>query len=641
MINDNLIIKPLAKPINFYKIITFDTESLRYGNEYSENDIRYSEKQVFFNFGMYDGVNEYYSEKLENFILTLDLLLRKYKKITLINHNAKYDYPILHLLESFIGHKKLLGLELKKLILGNVNYVKFSSKNRKYIIQFLDSFNYFKASLKELGNTLNSKMQKINEYEYNLKWQEWNEQLKITGKQRVLQDCKILYEFFTEFIKMPDIIFGISSASTAFRTFKGKWLKTEITLPKFLIEPALKSYRGGRVEAYKIYNEPQYENYYDINSLYPYVMQKYKYSVKFHKKINSLNFEKIAKGNYNYLIKINYTYQDQPKRLPILIKADDGKLIQSYTGENIWLTGNEVLELSKDNVLIEFLEGYEFINAPIFKEYVEYYYNLRKNTKNEVWNMFYKVGMLNSLYGKFGQHKRITQYLSENELDELQKMALYMAKENGKEKFTLNGSMYSIYGEFITKLNELPLEQYANPLIASEITANARIENWHKQLEIGIDNVDYTDTDSFMTKIVLKESKELGELKLECKGLFQFFDVKDYTFYGVCKHKNCPICHRAYCDIRTHKTKILIEEGLHTTLKGIRKDAIKISDNEYIQRQFSGIKSKDNKSVTVFNVSKELKRKKSKLRYVMENDYELGLPYYTQNRNYDIQIKNK
>ena len=648
MNTEDLVIIPSAKTFKFHKIITFDTEAYRFGNEFNQNDLRYREKQIFFNFGMYDGNESLYSEKIEDFLIDVDYLLKKYKKITLINLNAKYDYPILHLLDSFITNKKLLGLDLKRLILGSVNFIKFSSKNHKYSIQFLDSYNYFKTSLKQLGKTLNKnnseyneELEKINEEEYKLDWESWNKQLLVTGKQRVLRDCKILYEFFTEFIKMPNVVFGISSASTSFKTFKSKWLKQIITFPKKLIEPALLSYRGGRVEAYTIYDEPQNENYYDINSLYPYVMSKYKYSVKFHKQIFKLDLEKIARGNYNYLIKLNYTYQDRPKRLPILIKSNDGKLIQSYSGKDVWLTGNEVLELSKGNVLIEFLEGYEFINAPIFKDYVEYYYKLRQQTNNEVWNMFYKTGMLNSLYGKFGQHKRITEYLGYNDLDDLQKMALEISQKNNKDRFILNGYMYSVYGEFITKLKELPLEQYANPLIASEVTANARLENWYKQLQIGIENVDYTDTDSFMTKTVIAESKQLGDVKLESKGLFQFYDVKDYTFYGICKHKDCLICHYPYCDVTTKEIKYMTGEGLHTTLKGIRKDAIQISENEYIQKQFTGIKSGDNHSVTVYNVSKELKRKRSKLRYVRDTDRDIGLPYYTQNTDFQVEITEK
>ena len=48
-----LLVRPKAKPFNFYKIITFDTESLRYGYGNPESP-SYKEKQVLYNYDLYD-----------------------------------------------------------------------------------------------------------------------------------------------------------------------------------------------------------------------------------------------------------------------------------------------------------------------------------------------------------------------------------------------------------------------------------------------------------------------------------------------------------------------------------------------------------------------------------------------------------
>lgn len=581
---------------------------------------------------MFDGYSHYYDEEIIQFQVLLWELLTKYKKITLVCHNAKYDFQLLKLLENFITSKKLLGLHRKKMILGSVNYVKFSSLNNALSISFLDSTNYFKVSLSELGEAIGLK--KEDESDYKLTAKEWNKKLPIMAKPRVQKDTEILYEFFTEFLKMPGLIFGITSASTAFKTFRKYFLKYDISLPKELIDPALASYRGARVEPYKFYPTPVKRNYYDINSLYPKVMRDNKYSVKFRRKIevNEISLEEIAKGTYNYLIKCNYQYQDKPLRIPVVIKNNNNdRLIQSYSGQNVWLTGKEILAMAKQNVVIQFLECYEFFAENIFSEYVDHYYNLRKQTTNQVWNLFYKVGMLNSLYGKFGQHKRITKYKSVKDLDEIEEIAYKIALKQNKKEYVLNGKYISIHDGYLTEMEELPEEQLYNPLIASEITANARLYNYEMQVAMGVENVDYTDTDSFMTDRILETSTELGKLKLEMTGIFTFYDAKDYEYFGICTHKNCVVCN--------NKTP-----ALHSTLKGIRKDAyFDVENNRYIQRQFSSFKSSQKIGmVQVKNISKVLSRKRKKLRYV-KNQYgeEIGYPYESQNTDIDLEIKIK
>ncbi len=54
-------------------------------------------------------------------------------------------------------------------------------------------------------------------------------------------------------------------------------------------------YHGGRTEVYKRFTEIDAVSL-DINSLYPHVMKKYKYSIKFHKEIKNPSFNLLIIG---------------------------------------------------------------------------------------------------------------------------------------------------------------------------------------------------------------------------------------------------------------------------------------------------------------------------------------------------------
>jgi hypothetical protein len=101
------------------------------------------------------------------------------------------------------------------------------------------------------------------------------------------------------------------------------------------------------------------------------------------------------------------------------------------------------------------------------------------------------------------------------------------------------------------------------PIIASTVTAHARMMLWGLIQTAGSENVIYCDTDSlFVNKAGLANLEsfinptELGRLKIEKFGSCTIRGAKDYTFNG--------------------KTK----------LKGIKENATKISDDTYIQYQF-------------------------------------------------------
>jgi len=579
-------ITPKSRKFNFFKIITFDSESYRY-------DKGTYELQKFFNADFYDGEEHYYTENIDDIIKIIMLFKKKFKKFTLFAHNIKYDIRIMHLLD-YLASNMFLNIPYVLRMLDSNIYVKFASFNNAYVIQFSDSMNYFRTSLSKLGKMFN--MTKEDEEEYNLNYLDWNKQLLVTGKSRVQKDTEILWHVLDKFSKMP-FVHGITLASTSMNTFRRQYLKRTIYFPEEYISIALQSYHGGIVLPYKLSHNTKLYSY-DINSLYPYVMKNNPYSVNF--RGNRLDtkwiYDDIKNNTYNYLCKVKYTGEGYSP----VFDYHDNSLIPFLENEQ-WITGKELLALYENNFSILIEELLEFENDYIFKDFVDDMYKKRMSATTEYEKEFYKI-ILNSLYGKMAQHKKHSEFMKIEDIqDEMIKYTLM--NDNDTEHFYINGEIYNKYGMYVTHSKEGTVRY--NPLIASEVTANARLINYEYTKIFGFDNVHYTDTDSFFTSVrkELLEGTELGKLKIEKEGLFTIYAPKDYEYYGKCNKKSCKICNGG-------KTN-----GIHYTLKGVRNPEL-VEGHNYINYKWSGLKHKENEDVIIEQVFQSLNRINKKMYYV-------------------------
>ena len=589
------------RSIDFGHIIASDTEAYRF----SDND---NEIQEFYNIGFYDG-SEYIvnNSKGQGFSQMLKYV-NKYKIITILFHNLTYDMQILGLM-TFILDKKFYFLPLKRAILGNVNYISFGNKNMT--INFLDTTNYFHYKLSDMAKSMG--MTKLNEENYTLKPEKWNQILEIEGNERVKVDCKILYDYFMQFLSNKDYAIGITAASTSFRTYKRDFLQDTITLPSDHIIPSLQSYRGGRCEPYVINKEPVKLIDYDINSLYPFVMKNNPYSVKFRREISGINFDKIENQEYNYLYNVDYSYSDQPDRLPIMVR-NTHTLTQSYSATDVWLTSQEILAMYKqsDSILFRMRQGFEYHNDYIFTDFVDKFYGKRL-IANAIEKQFIKL-ILNSLYGKFGQHQKITEFIPITDIDPVIQSLI-----GDNERVKINGMTYTVHDKYVTVQTELPEHSYNNPLIASEITANARLYNFYIQQQIGFKHIYYTDTDSFFSNREWLTGDKLGQLKIEKQGLFYIFNPKHYAYYDG---KNWLITLKG---INQSKSKKFTDLQLIEYNQSHNTNYVEI----YNTNQFSTLKSnKEIGNVRVNQVVKGITLNHDKLRYVREGDDLIGLPFF-------------
>jgi hypothetical protein len=594
------------------KIITFDTETFRIKQE---NSVKISEIQPLAYYSIYDGENYFNGTMKEEFIEHIRSLKNKYKHLLIFAHNLAYDLTALDLMLDFMKDKSFLGITAKIKMMSSVVYFQF--ENKRYSIEFIDSFNFFKTKLKNLAKDISTD-KVYQEYDYSLSADVWTLKLRKEVENKdysgANQDAKILYDYISNMEANKNILWGISAASSSFRTWSAKYNRYDIDLVKFN-EIALKTYKGGRNE---LYNNNHFDNVIDvdINSLYPFVMQKYKYSIKFKKEFGEewlkpdIIYKLINEDNYNYLLNIDYWATDKIERLPILVKASD-KLIQINNAKDIWITGLEFKALYETGASIIVNRCLAFYHADLFSKYVDDFYKLKQSSKGSE-RSFYKL-MLNSLYGKFGQHKATTEFVQYDDEDfdyvddvfnetrnwlrlKLKEMAmenLERSKDDIQVRFNFNEKYYNIYPQFFTYQKELNSEYPI--LIAAEITAAARIENYNRQKELGFGNVIYTDTDSFFVDVSKKNEElskvlnkymydDIGGWKIENSGSFIGYGPKNYEF--------------------TDK-----DGNVNRKLKGIKKNAKVVGPDLYVQDIIQSFK---NSFSAHSNVVISVKKKDSK-----------------------------
>ena len=597
-----------------FKILTFDSEAYRYYDQ-----LKGIENQKLSIGIIYSG-NDYYTyHNIREFKEFIQSELDKTDKLMLIAHNMRYDLQLLGLIDYFVNNDEFMFMKknIKKQMIGSVNYFEFTQGKKKLV--FLDSFNFFKHSLKEIAKELGYK--KYADEEYNLNPEEWNKYIEKNGLELCKLDCKILYDKMQITINNDKITYGISQASSSFNTWRNKYMPiSEINLDKFndIVE---KLYHGGRTELYHL-RIPEDSISLDINSLYPYVMKKYKYSVRFHTehlvKDMPLNLliENIENQHYNYVLQISYTTELQ--RTPIMTTTTNGMLCDFQENKNVWITGNEFLELYKSdkNLKFELHRILEFLNMDLYSNFVDDFYSLKKNSKSEAEKSDYKL-ILNGLYGKNGQRDKKTIFKKYSDIEELEDLKLL----KDMQRIEYNGKVYTLYDNFLTYTEDKGYK-YAS-LISAEITANARIVNYQFQKLLGINEVISTDTDSFrITLEYYKNNKEkidklisndLGMLKIEWdkSGIHKGYGLKDYDVIikneVTTKRKGIP---------KKNSEQILNIENLPLEIKNkIEKNNLRFEDIKVFKTKVFKILNNSKDNVEVRDMYKILKYDMVKLRY--------------------------
>ena len=246
---------------------------------------------------------------------------------------------------------------------------------------------------------------------------------------------------------------------------------------------------------------------YDVNSMYPYVMQ-------FPVPVRYLGQAKKLKDKYYGFVEATVTTPDI--YMPCLPVHLEKLYFPVGRIRNVW-TMEELREAETRGAVIERIhQAYYFEAESLFSEYVQKLYALKKTAKSEATRLISK-GLLNALYGKFGQNPTKKIYCLERN-----------APSGAYPIMDPDG-----YPSGFAYYERTSRSAYLLPHLACAVTSKSRL---HLLSRLD-DSTYYCDTDSVFTSRWFPTSKELGEWGDLGQGEATFIQPKLYKWKGTWKSK--------------------------------------------------------------------------------------------------------
>lgn len=495
-------LKPLSsKKLKKYDFVGFDVETYGDNNDFYMGGLYWYTKNNKPKFKAF-----YNKREMIDFLTT-----KKFQGKFIVATNLNFDLSVL-----LFDTPEWNDLEILKQQ-SNIIYAKYTpSKNiQKGTIRFIDTFNYLKTSVENLGEIIGKEklekpkaLGKIPENENERK------ELEIYNKRDCEISCDFMY-FLQKGINSAGGNIKITIASTSFDVWRRNFLPFDLKKEQQVIKDKeirdflFQGYYGGRTEVFK---RGSFKNvyYYDINSLYPSVMVNKFPLPQSIKEINN----PIKENIYNYEGTSEVDVYCPEEIRPLLPYKKDNKLIFPCGYFSGVYNHNELRKALK--------QGYKILNIKRqiiylrtfkpFKNFVEHFYKERKKLKAEGNNLqiTYKL-ILNSLYGKFGQ-KTVsgTKVLDPNNLQ----TNSYNETIDKIKEFVGNSEYVSDdEGRILVNFQQKYDGINCYPILASYVTSYARILMYDY---LNHDEIIYTDTDSCICeKPLFNSSKELGKMDLE------------------------------------------------------------------------------------------------------------------------------
>lgn len=575
-------IKPLKRTYIASRVIFIDNESRPIKvdkGERHEFKIGYAEFHKLRD-GKYQLEDRILYRDLSQFFRWLESIVNKEDYVYIMAHNWHFDYWLM----DFHEHMKERGWSLKYRDWEASRFVMKYSKGKRVIV-LLDSTNFFKVPLAQLGKLLRLKKVKIKDFS------------RVSSQKlekRVIIDVKILAQAITsffEFILTEDLgNHGYSIASASFKAFRKRFLNGEIEPPRDprVIKLESESYFGGRVECFRLgYYQGDFYVL-DVNSLYPFVMKSNTYPVRcigYYKGGDPETLRKLIDSGYLVIARV-VIRTNQPiypfKKERLIFPVGEFETTLPTPELKIALERGHIKEIREFSVY----EGKE-----IFREFVEYFFKKRlqaKKTKNRVMDLFYKI-ILNSLYGKFGQ--RIRKWIKVEEAfpeDPPEKTIILPDRPGCYRAMKFDGWYWILEREKRTSA----LTFIA---IASHVTSYARAYLWELMEKAGRNEVFYCDTDSlFITRKGYQRLRdiidpvELGKLSLEAETKWlEIRGLKDYAYEGCEKIKGVgkylkKLGENVYLVKEWLRSKSLVRKGLSSPL-------VMLKEKKLTRRYLKGI----------------------------------------------------
>jgi DNA polymerase type B, organellar and viral len=404
---------------------------------------------------------------------------------TMLNRNIQTIF--VHNLGGFDGifiYKQLLlnyNLdEVSSVIDEDNKFINIKLKTQSRNITWLDSYRIFPVSLDQLANIFGvpGKLSKYNP-DFN-KLEAFNNNALIYElvqycKQDTLALFEALYNAQTEYFRdyNVDLTTVVSTSNLSLRIFRTKFLNVNIPILKHSIDKFIRSgYFGGATEYYKAYGKNL--KYYDVNSLYPFVMKNPMplNIIKHYDNMTNISLDSVF-GFFLAEIECPDTIQH-----PILPYKHNGSTIFPH-GKFKGVYFSEELKVAVSlGYNVTLISGYEFSKVDLFSSFVEHFYQIKKISYGA--EKFIAKLHLNTLYGVFGRKQELIQTINIHP-DELE---MYLATHVIKNIIKISDDVCTILvynnldDETISKLNFIFNNEINNNLYSVKSNVASNILNF-------------------------------------------------------------------------------------------------------------------------------------------------------------------
>ena len=265
-------------------------------------------------------------------------------------------------------------------------------------VVFVDLMNWFAIPLAEIGQSLGLPKMKMPDWkDSDNAWFDYCE-----------RDSEITFRAFVNLIswvKENDFgMFKYTAPSQAMAAFRHKFMKSPIFTHE--AEPIRKlerdSFCGGRTECWRLGEINELAFQYDVNSLYPYVMQNAEFPFVLNRyeqrEAVSSDIPNIDYSRATAVVEIESKSANYPMRTPAGVIYPVGRFETT-------LCGRELENAFYRNEVKAVGTWAEYRTAPLFKLFVDELWELRRKYKESgdtLYSLFVKY-LMNSLFGKFAQ----------------------------------------------------------------------------------------------------------------------------------------------------------------------------------------------------------------------------------------------
>ena len=358
-------------------------------------------------------------------------------------------------------------------------------KRGRYTIKALSVSNYWAASTRELGELLGEKKLEVSFEDAT------EEELCIY----CFRDTEIALDAMARYFALvhsEDLgAFRLSRAAQSYGAWRHRFMTSRVfchSSPEVRKLEEL-AYMGGRVEAYQIGEIPGGPfACYDVNSMYPFIMSRYKLPVKCVD-----YFTNLAPGDAADVLLGHSCIAE------VELETDDPLYAWKYDQKVFFPVGRFTVHLCTEGLRQALIRGHvkrvlrlaAYTDGILFREYIETFWKMRVEAKargDAVSDRMAKL-LMNSLYGKLAQRRPVI--LSEREIDECD----YYRKEiYDMETRGMIITTRLFHRETVTAGDEIVPGAVVS--IPAHITEYGRMLQYDIQEKVGRREVLYCDTDS-------------------------------------------------------------------------------------------------------------------------------------------------